>query len=155
SPEYLDTLGIRLAVGRGFTSHDVSSSPRVIIVGRQFARTAFGTGEAIGRRIQWNDDVWEVVGITNDIRHSTPWEAPDDDVYVPRRQVVRGNTWLLLRTKAPSGAILRDLQQRMKRAGVPGTLMSATSMQQRIDDLRGPARFRAALSACLAVVALC
>jgi predicted permease len=155
SPEYLDTLGIRVASGRGFTSRDTSSSPRVIIVSRQFARTAFATDDAIGRRIQWNDDVWEVVGITNDVRHSTPWEAPDDDVYVPRRQVVRGNTWLLLRTTAPSGVILRDLQKRMKLAGVPGTVMSATSMQQRLDDLGGPARFRAALSACLAAVALC
>ena len=44
----------------------------------------------------------EIVGITGDIRHAALSDPFDADVYVPRRQVVRDNTWLLLKTD-PSG----------------------------------------------------
>jgi putative ABC transport system permease protein len=155
SPDYLDTLGIALAAGRGVAAADSATSPKVIVVSRQFAREAFGTDDAVGRRIQWNDGVWEVVGVANDVRHATPWEAPDGDVYVPRQQVVRGSTWLVVRTPGASGAVMRDLQAGITRAGLPGTVMSAMPMSERLEGLAGPARFRAALSACLAAIALC
>ncbi|HTG98837.1 MAG TPA: ABC transporter permease, partial [Vicinamibacterales bacterium] len=70
----------------------------VVVVGETFAKHAFPGDDPVGRRIEWNDDTWEIVGVTTDVRHAALSDLLDADVYVPRAQVVRDNTWLLLKT---------------------------------------------------------
>ncbi|PYT25303.1 MAG: hypothetical protein DMG58_24485 [Acidobacteria bacterium] len=49
SPEYFDTMGIRLLAGRNFRPDEVPAKPRQAIVNQAFARRFFPLGEAIGR----------------------------------------------------------------------------------------------------------
>ncbi len=155
SPDYLETMKIPLLSGRGLTSRDDIGSPRVIVVSREFARGVFGTESVLGRKIFWNDDTWEIVGTAADIKHESPWQAPDRDVYVPRRQVIRGSTWLLARTALSPSVFAAGLQTIMKQQNLAGTVTAARTMQDHIDVLGAPARFRAALAAALAALALC
>jgi len=52
--------------------------------------------------------------LTADVRHAALSDPVDADVYVSRAQVVRDNTWLLLKTNRAAAAILMELQQRVK-----------------------------------------
>ena len=64
-------LGVKLVAGRGITSLDRWSAPRVAVVSRSLAAREFQHGEAIGRQIRVVDDgaQWStVVGVVEDPR---------------------------------------------------------------------------------------
>jgi putative ABC transport system permease protein len=126
----------------------------VILVSQTFANMAFPGENAVGHRIDWNDNTWEIVGVTGDIRHAALSDRWDADVYVPRRQVVRGNTWLLLKTDRPAGAVLGELQVAMKSINADVALTDAQTMGMRLAESAAPERFRAIVTGTLAALAL-
>ncbi len=154
SPDYLPLMRIPLLRGRAFIPSDDERAPRVIVVSDTFARTLYPGQDAVGRRIAWNGATWEIAGVAADARHGGPWDAVDPDVYVPRRQVPRGSTWLLVRTSRPAAAILADLE-RGARAIDPRIILSdARPMADRVSGSAAPERFRALVTSGLAALAL-
>ena len=154
SPEYLDVMGIPVLRGRGLSAADRAGSLPVLLVSETFARVAFPGQDAVGRRIEWNDGTWEIVGVTGDIRHASLSDPFDADVYVPRHQVVRDNTWLLLKTTRPASAILAELQQRVKAINPDVALTDAETMAARLAESAAPERFRAIVTGTLAGLTL-
>ena len=71
---YLETLGIRLLAGRGFTSADVTGSPPVTIVSKPLADKLYPDGNALGRPMTFESSgeagaaplTLTVVGVTAD-----------------------------------------------------------------------------------------
>jgi putative ABC transport system permease protein len=154
SPEYLPVMRLPVLRGRGLAAEDNERAPRVIVVGDTFARRLFPGADAVGQRIAWNGETWEIVGVAADMRHGRLWNALDADVYVPRRQVPRASTWLLLRTPRPAAAVLGDLQ-RLAHAIDPGVILSdAEPMTDRLAASAAPERFRALVTSGLATLAL-
>ena len=154
SPEYLEVMGISVLRGRGLSAADRAGAQPVILVSETFANTAFPGQNAVGRRIEWNDETWEIVGVTGDIRHASLIDAFDADVYVPRQQVVRDNTWLLLKTSRPAAAVLAELQQQVKSINPDVALTDAQTMGMRLAESAAPERFRAIVTGTLAALAL-
>jgi putative ABC transport system permease protein len=154
SPEYFGVMRLPIVRGRALTSADDEDGRRVVVVSETFARRAFPGQQALGRQIGWNDDVWDIVGIARDARHESLWDAFDPDVYVPRHQVPRDNTWLLVASSRPAPAIAAELQRRVRSID-PGILLSdAEPMEQRLAASAAPERFRAAVTSTLALIAL-
>jgi predicted permease len=86
-PSYFRTLGIPLVRGRDFDASDRADAPAVAIVNETFARTYFPGGEALGQRVQTEDDPEaEVVGVVRDHRIGTIGEAPASVVFYPYAQ---------------------------------------------------------------------
>jgi ABC-type antimicrobial peptide transport system permease subunit len=154
SPEYFEVMRIRVLRGRGLSATDRAGAQPVILVSQTFANTAFPGQDAVGRRLEWNDGTWEIVGVTADIRHAALSDAFDADVYVPRQQVVRDNTWLLLKTSRPAAAVLTELQQRVKSINPDVALTDAQTMGMRLGESAAPERFRAIVTGTLAALAL-
>ena len=154
SPEYFPVMRQPILRGRGLRADDTERAPRVLVVGDTFARRMFPERDAVGQRIAWNDDTWEIVGVAADVRHGSLWAAPDADVYVPRRQVPRGNTWLLLRTERPASAIAADLQREAHAIDADIVISDARPMEDRLSASAAPERFRAIVTSGLAVLAL-
>ncbi len=67
TPGYLDTLGIHLINGRDF-SNESATSPRVAIVNQVFANTFFPNENPIGRSVDGGGVIYEVIGVTNNIK---------------------------------------------------------------------------------------
>jgi len=126
----------------------------VVVAGETFANRMFPGRDAVGQRIGWNDGTWEIVGVAADVRHGSLWDAPDADVYVARRQVPRGNTWLLLRTGRPAGAIAADVQRQARALDANIVVSDARSMTDRLSASAAPERFRAVVTSGLAALAL-
>ena len=154
SPEYFTVMRLPIRRGRALTAADDERGARVIVVSETFARRMYPGASAIGQRIKWNDGTWEIVGIAADARHGSLWDALDSDVYVPRRQVPRDNTWLVVRTPRPAAAILQELQGRARTLD-PGIILSdAMAMRDRVSSSTAPERFRALVTSSLAILAL-
>ena len=154
SPEYFAVMGIPVLHGRGLSDADRGGAPPVIVVSETFARQAFPGQQAVGRRIEWNAGTWEIVGVTADIRHAALSDPFDADIYVPRRQVVRDNTWIVLKTNRPAGAVLTELQARAKSINADLALTDAEEMEQRLGESVAPERFRAIVTGTLAGLTL-
>jgi hypothetical protein len=154
SPEYLSVMGMPILKGRGISAADGEKAAPVLVVSDTFARHAFPGQEAVGRRIEWNERTWEIVGITADVRHAALSDPLDADVYVPRRQVVRANTWLMIKTSRPAAAILADLQERVASIDSSVALTDALTMPQRLAASAAPERFRAIVTGTLAILTL-
>ncbi|MEO8076035.1 MAG: ABC transporter permease [Acidobacteriota bacterium] len=150
SPDYLGVMRIPVLRGRGLSATDGTGAPPVLLVSETFANTAFPGQDPVGRRLEWNGGTWEIVGVTGDIRHAALSDPLDADVYVPRRQVVRSNTWLLLKTARPAAAVLAELRERVKSINPDVALTDAAAMDRRLAESAAPERFRAIVTGTLA-----
>jgi len=154
SPEYLRVMRVPILRGRGLSASDHEHAPHVLVVSDALARQFYPGEDAVGHRIEWNGGSWEIVGVAADVRHGSLWDAVDSDVYVPRRQVPRGTTWLLLRTSRPAATILADLQKQVGAIDSRIILSDAQPMTERLAASAATERFRALITSGLAMLAL-
>ena len=154
SPDYLHVMRVPILRGRGLSASDHEHAPHVVVVSDALARQFYPGENAVGHRIEWNGGSWEIVGVAADVRHGSLWDAVDSDVYVPRRQVPRGTTWLLLRTSRPAATILADLQKQVGAIDSRIILSDAQPMTERLAASAATERFRALIASGLAMLAL-
>jgi predicted permease len=133
-PAYFRTLGIRLLKGREFDSTHRAGTRVVAIVNETFAKTYFPGRDAIGQRVQTEDEPEaEVIGLVRDHRIGTIGEAPQSVVFYPFAQ--RPRTLVLhARTSASPDALVTSVQHAIDEvdASVPvsvQTLRNATSLE--------------------------
>jgi len=67
NPEYFDSVGTRVLMGRGITPHDTATSPHVAVVNEDFVKALFKPGEnPIGRSFLvegYSPKTYEIVGV--------------------------------------------------------------------------------------------
>jgi predicted permease len=86
SPDYLQTMGIPLVMGRTFTWNDVYDKLPVALVSENMAREYWGSpSNALGKRIRVGstDDWRQIVGIVGDVHDQGMSEKASTDVYWP------------------------------------------------------------------------
>jgi putative ABC transport system permease protein len=82
-PGYFETLSIPLLEGRTLTANDGADGFRGVVVSRAYARRWWPDASAIGRRVQLQNQMWEIVGIVGDVRNRGLQEAPEEMLYLP------------------------------------------------------------------------
>ena len=81
---YFETLGISIEEGRPLTSSDGAAQFRGVVVSRAYAQRWWPEASAIGRRIGAGPgDLWEIVGIAENVRIRGLQEDPEELVYMP------------------------------------------------------------------------
>jgi len=110
--DYLDTIGVRVVQGRGFTSVDTADAPLVAIVTRGTAARYWPGGNPIGRRMRVGDDSrWvQIVGVAADSKFQLFAPASADLVYLPRRQRPGGRSTLVVATAGTSASLADPLR---------------------------------------------
>ena len=64
NPEYFDSVGTRVLMGRGITVQDTATSPHVAVVNEDFVKALFKPGEnPIGHRFTAGGDPYGIVGV--------------------------------------------------------------------------------------------
>ena len=118
SPDYFQTMGMRLRAGRAFTDADNPASRRVVIVNETFARRLWPGEDPLGRQVKqgWPetpeaDAPWrEVVGVVADVT----LEGVDQDVpmqaYLPLRQNPSRSVAIVARTSVRPEFVGRQLE---------------------------------------------
>jgi putative ABC transport system permease protein len=85
----LDTLGVPLLAGRPLSAADVDNDTKVALVSREAAERFFGgAATAVGRRLDVVESsgaaiVFQVVGVTGDVRDTDPEDGPPARVWLP------------------------------------------------------------------------
>ncbi|MDQ3420629.1 MAG: ABC transporter permease, partial [Acidobacteriota bacterium] len=88
SPEYFDTLGVRVVTGRGLLPSDRAGSPRVTVISEAFARRYFKDRNPLGRQLTVfsADGPIEIVGVVKDLREQGLTGPVPPVMYVPVAQ---------------------------------------------------------------------
>lgn len=85
SPEYFETIGLRLVRGRNLLASDLQNGG-VAIINRTLARTSWPNGEAIGQCLRLGKPTAScltVIGVVDDARRAQVLEEPVRHVYLP------------------------------------------------------------------------
>ena len=91
SPEYFQTIGMRIVDGRAFTTADRDGAPRVAIINETFAKRAWPGRSAIGQRVlqrmtDTDEQPMEVVGVAKDGKYAYISDVDHNFIYVPMAQ---------------------------------------------------------------------
>src|SRR6185503_9054480 len=116
TPDYFQTMGIRLVKGRSFTEQDKAESPRVVIVNEAFARKHWPNQDAVGKRIKfyWPEKApWiEIVGVIQDVKHELNVPVTPE-YYLPYAQDVWSSMVVVARTKVDPASLAGALRQQV------------------------------------------
>jgi predicted permease len=76
STHFLDTIGVPIVRGRGFTDQDTATSPQVVVVSQAFVKRFFPNQNPIGQHFGIDDPQfsgsWEIVGVFRDFKINNP-----------------------------------------------------------------------------------
>lgn len=149
SPEYLQTMGVRLLSGRGIEDADRADASRVVVISESLAKEQFPDGEALGRRLLFDpedpDYSATIVGLVSDVRHDELTETSMPQAYVPFQQFPTLDVGLVLEGSTSTADLARGLQQAMKVVDPDQPLARVVSGDAMVADTIALPRFRTLL----------
>jgi len=89
SRNFLDSIGVPILRGRGFTAQDITGSQLVVLVNESFAKHFFPNQDPIGKRFGMDvqsSGAFEIVGVFADFKMSNPRGEPRPLFFRPQGQ---------------------------------------------------------------------
>ncbi|HMV82589.1 MAG TPA: ABC transporter permease [Blastocatellia bacterium] len=118
TPDYPNTIGLPLLVGRGFTEQDKAEAPRVALINETFARRIWPNENPLGKVFRWKnrkgDEPVEVVGVVRDAKGHSLFDEPSVTAYFPFAQQYNSGMTLHLRAAAGPESLLAAVQQQIR-----------------------------------------
>lgn len=154
--QYFDAIGTPLLQGRAFSDQDKKETPRVLIINERLAKRYFPAGDALGKRLIFNDENGpvEVVGIAADVKNEDLEDEPNLTVYVPFNQQPWWSMALVVRTNAEPTQITSAIRNEVRAIDQELPVHNVRTMQQVIDESVSPKRLATYLLGFFACAAL-
>jgi putative ABC transport system permease protein len=157
SPEYFDTLGIRLVRGRTFTEHDRTGQPKVVVINETAARALWPNADPIGQRVSVGQggfgDGAEVVGLVADVRYGAVEASIGSDIYIPVLQSGRRGGLIFVRAQNPA-RLVPSIRQEVEALDPDLPLIEVKMMEARFGDATWRTRTSAWLLGAFSALAL-
>jgi predicted permease len=117
SPEYFDTIGMKIVEGRAFNEADRVTAPRVAIISETLAKQIAPGQSAVGRTFSYQEDREQetevtVVGVARDAKYRYISSPPAPFIYVPMAQLPMPQIEFYIR-HAPGAQVARDIRSAM------------------------------------------
>jgi predicted permease len=166
SPRYFDTIGMRLLSGRAFTDRDRAGAVDVAIVNRTMAERLWPGADPLGARVRIEpgsriDQVVEIVGVVNDVKHFGLDGAPTLDLYVPFAQLpepsvvwIKNNQFWVMRTAGSPMALAAAARAALAEADPDVPAAAVRTLEEAIDGSLAARRFNAWIVALFGYAAL-
>src|SRR5688572_5940602 len=109
---YLETIGVPVVRGRGFTDADAADTLPVAIITRGMGTRYWPDSDPIGKRMRVGTDPrWvQIVGVAADSKFRLFVSASADLVYLPRRQHPGGRSTVVVATTGTSASLAEPLR---------------------------------------------
>jgi putative ABC transport system permease protein len=156
TPDYFKTMRIPLARGRDFTDRDTLTAPPVVVINETFARTIWPGEDPIGKRITLHDfkTPASVVGVVGDVKHRTPTEPAQPQIYLAHYQAPLIFSSLVARTAVPPLTLTSDIRRAIWTVDRDQPMWSIAALDAIVEGSHGSAKFLATLLTIFAGVAL-
>ncbi len=176
TPEYFDSVGTHIVMGRGFTSQDTLNAPPVAVVNQEFVKQFFGNRNPIGHRFGFSgpnsagkDGAHEIVGVVEDTTYtSVYWKnhamyflpltqragsANDPDSPLEKDQSMYAGA-LVIQTARPIAEFEKIVGDTLAGINPNLTIVKFQTFQQQIDDRFVEERLIARLTSLFGLLAL-
>ena len=160
SPDYVETLGLRLIEGRTFATGDLGVSAANVIVSASLAQRFWPGQSAIGRRIKFgdltSDNPWlSIVGVVQDanLRGIPQNPTRDPDIFMPFNARARAFA-VLLRAGGDPTALARPVADLIARREPGAAVYSVRPLNDLVAQQLAASRFLTWLSGVFASTAL-
>jgi predicted permease len=160
SPDYVETIGLKVMEGRGFEATDLGANATNVMVTAAMARRFWPGQSALGRRIKSGDltgtaPCWTIVGVLEDanLRGIPQNPTADPDIFLPFNERSRGFA-VLLRTSADPSSLIRPATDLMRRREPGIAVFAAQPLTDLVDQQLAASRFLTWLTGVFAGTAL-
>ena len=155
SPDYLQTMRMRLLSGREFTSSDNRDAPGVAVVNEAFARKFFPSQNPIGQRVKHHDRILEIVGVIGDIKFDSLTKAGSPELYIPYLQDDPPSwTFVAVRSRTDLPSLIRTVRKAVNEVAPDEPIYDVETMNDRLSYALGPQKLSSLLLAIFAGLAL-
>lgn len=167
SPGLFDSLGVRIEAGRDLTWTDIYEGRKFVLVSENLARELWGSAQAaVGERVRANDaDVWrEIVGVVEDVRHTSAQEPAPAVVYwpifgrlyypPPIAVATRAVAFAVRTNRAGTGALLNEIRHAVWSVNAALPVANPETMRQTVDRSMARTSFTLVMLAIAGVMAL-
>ena len=173
-PNYFETLGAAIRVGRGFNDSDGKSGLENVVINQRLAAQMFPGEDPIGRRIRFpprqpnappptgpqaanqTPPVWRtIVGIAPTLRHGSPQDGePMAAAYIPLRQESPGFALLLIRSRIDPAVIMNSVRREVQAIDPDQPVFSVQTLDHMLRQQRWPFVVFGTVFVVFAVIAL-
>jgi macrolide transport system ATP-binding/permease protein len=175
SPEYFDSVGTHVVMGRGFTLQDTLNAPPVAVVNQEFVKQFFGNRNPIGHRFGFSgpqstqqDGAHEIVGVVEDTTYTSvywknhamyflpltqPAGIPTTDHPLEKDQSMYAGA-LVIQTSRPMPGFEKIVGDTLASINPNLTIVKFQTFQQQIDDRFIEERLIARLTSLFGLLAL-
>jgi predicted permease len=160
SPDYVETIGLRLVEGRVFGATDLGATAANVMVTSALAQRFWPGQSALGRRIKSGDLTsdnpwWTIVGVLQDanLRGIPQNPTRDPDIFLPFNERSRGFA-VLLRTTADPATLIKPATDLMRRRDAGVAVFAAQPLSVLVSGQLAASRFLTWLTGVFAATAL-
>ena len=166
SPEYLETLGIGLKHGRGFTAADNDSAPPVVLVNDAFVQRFSSGRNPTGEWLVLNRPILggngfgppcrvQITGVIGNVALGHLSAEPYPTLYVPHAQNVwRSTAWFAISTRVDPSSLAGAVRRVMAELDKDQAIDNFGTLDQTFDNQFAEPRFQAELMGAFATLAL-
>lgn len=164
TPDYFETMGIRLVRGRLFNAADAIGGP-VLLINEALAKRFYGDQDPLGRRIQTfaggaNTPMFTIVGVVRDVKQGGLDVPAGTEVYFDYEQIPRlvgfanRQMNIVLESSRSIGSLLPELWTAVKAVDPALPIIQPRSMEDVVGDSLVRQRFLSQLLGIFAGLAL-
>jgi predicted permease len=147
SRDFLRAMGVRVIDGRGFGENDRDGQPRVMLINRTLARSAFLGPNPIGAHVFAGPFLWEVVGIVEDVHQYGLDQDPDPQVFFDTRQLPMSNPspYFALRAESDPIGLVSTIRAVVRKFDPGATVDNVATMEHVVSNSISRPRLQAVL----------
>lgn len=156
SPEYFQTLGVRLLRGRDFDARDRAKSEPVAIVNQTLANKLWPDQEAVGRRMKFagQNEAVTVIGVAPDMKYHALTEPPTYHYYLPIFQRYISGVTLQARTVGESLSMAAAVRAAVRETDTRVFVNEISTINGQIEVALSQPRMAATFSGLLAILGM-
>lgn len=159
SPDYFDTLGIRLVQGRFFNEHDKEDSAQVAIIDETMAHRYWPNENPVGKRLKMgpaeSNSPWiEIVGVVGHLKNYGVTEESRVEMFRPYPQVPFNTISLVVRTDKEPSAMASAVRNEIAGIDHQQPVYSVRTMDDLLSTTMAPRRLVVFVLAAFALLAL-
>lgn len=154
TPGFFSAMGVPVRTGRSFDPTDRAGAPPVAVVNEASVTRYFDGQPPLGRRIGFDGRAFEIVGVVGDVRQSGIDTAPTPAIYFARDQLPFSSGYGVVRLSGDPWTLVPTLRDELRRIDPDIPLASVATLEERLGRSLVQPKFRAALLASFAGIAL-
>ena len=150
TPEYFEALGIRVLQGRLLNDAEQRRGQSAAIINEPLSRLL--GGDMVGKRFNYSDVAWQIVGVVEGVRHGHPRDEPRPELFIPWHLAGRRPQSIVVRADGDPLTLLPAIAARIHAIDPTAPLSDIARLEDRLRDGVAEERFRATLLAALAAI---